>query len=301
MPTGYGMVQTAVMRLKGLSLQAKGIYSLLASYTGSKDFCFPSVKTIGQDVNLSKPMIIKYIKELETIGLIKISKLYPKDPLKNHNKYEIMFLDEKNDRGITSDTSEVKLTLPRRLNTLNQEGKADFTYNNIIYNNSKTESTPPEGELTPLIEEKTPLRAKNDKISNFLPKNRRNAQNEWFMVPDKMEFEFHDQEHIKLLNKPDAEIIAGLTHIIENDDKREALETDIDIFFRFAMKEKVCKSLINKIKNIDYILDKFDYKQYLKGFELAQKKGKENKLSYLRKILEKAFMPEIYSHMKLKL
>ena len=171
----------------------------------------------------------------------------------------------------------------------------DTTNNNRLQEiTTETESTPPEGELTPSSKEKTPLRAKNDKISN-LPKNRRNNRKEWFMVPDKLEFEFHDPEHIKLLNRPDREIIVHLAAILENDSTREMLETDIDIFFRFTRKEKVSESLIKKIQKIDYILDKFDYKQYLRGFELAQAKGKEDKLSYLCKVLEKAFIPNVYS------
>jgi len=161
------------------------------------------------------------------------------------------------------------------------------------------ELTPPaKQELTPPSEEKTPLRAINDKISN-LPKNQRNAQKEWFMVSDKMEYQFHDPKHVKLLNRPDKQLTRLIPGILEDDAKRETLQADIDIFFRFARK-KISEALIKKLKNLDYILDKFDRRQYMKGFELAQAKGKgeENKLSYLRNILTKAFMPKVYSQMK---
>ena len=46
MPSGYGMVQTAVMKLPGLSMSAKAVYSLLASYTGNQEYCWPTLETI---------------------------------------------------------------------------------------------------------------------------------------------------------------------------------------------------------------------------------------------------------------
>jgi|GEM_PF-5252347 len=161
MPSGYGIVQTAVMRLN-ISIQSKAIYFLLASYTGSKDYCFPKIETICNDMNLSKPMVIKYLKELEDNNLIKKSKLYVHSK-RNNNKYEVMFIDEEdnnnNDGGneepflpaenelnnddlkvkstlsSTDLTSlKVKHTLPPRLNTLN----LPYRNNNSINNNSSS-------------------------------------------------------------------------------------------------------------------------------------------------------------------
>ena len=296
MPTGYGMVQTAVMRLDDLSIQAKAVYSLLCSYTGSNELCFPSMATIAKDLNFkSRKSSQKYLAELEKHGLIQRGKLYPNDPLKTHNTYRVMYIEETNiSKNESKYNSRWASQYPSGSTVMPIDRAPQYPYNNNIFNNTINESTPPEGELTPPTEEKTPLRAKNDKISDLL-KNQKNTKNEWFLVPDKLEYEFNDSEHVKLLNKPDGELTAMIPAFLADNGKREALETDIDIFFRFARKEKVSTSLINKIKNIDYILDKFDYKQYLKGFELAQARGKENKLSYLRKVLEKSFMPKIHS------
>lgn len=92
MPKGYGIVQTKVMQLRDLSPQGKAVYSLLASYTGGKEYCFPAVKTISKDLNLSKPMVIHYLKVLERKGLIKKSRLF--DDSRRNNKYEVLFIPE---------------------------------------------------------------------------------------------------------------------------------------------------------------------------------------------------------------
>lgn len=91
MPTGYGIVQTEVMRLKTISIQAKAVYSYFASMTGSKDFCFPRQDTISADLGISISSVKRYINELVENGLVRKGKLY-KDMRKN-NKYEVMFLD----------------------------------------------------------------------------------------------------------------------------------------------------------------------------------------------------------------
>jgi len=71
MPTGYGMVQTEVMKLKGLSIEAKAIYCLLASYTGSKEYCFPKIETMCEDLGVSEQRFYKHIRQLKEKNLIK--------------------------------------------------------------------------------------------------------------------------------------------------------------------------------------------------------------------------------------
>lgn len=99
LPSGYGMVQTEIMRLPNVSIQAKAIYALLASYTGAKEFCWPSQETIANDMGFKRPHTVsKYIKELEKAGLIKKSKLYPGE-MKNHNKYEVMYIESTGEKA----------------------------------------------------------------------------------------------------------------------------------------------------------------------------------------------------------
>lgn len=92
MPRGYGIVQTKIMQMPGLSIQAKALYALLASYTGSKDFCFPKIETLARDLECSTKFISRHTKELERKNLIVKTKLY--DDMRRNNKYYIMFLDD---------------------------------------------------------------------------------------------------------------------------------------------------------------------------------------------------------------
>lgn len=94
MPTGYGMVQTAVMKMRGLSRNAKAIYALLASYTGSSEFCWPSQRTIANDMGFKKAETVsRYIAELEGCRLIEKSRLYPGDETKRNLKYRINIIE----------------------------------------------------------------------------------------------------------------------------------------------------------------------------------------------------------------
>lgn len=92
-PIGYGIVQTAVMRMKGLSVGSKALYALLASYTGSKEYCFPSIKRIAEDLDVKEDTVYKYMKELKKNKLLIVSKLYP-NTTRNNNKYEICYIEE---------------------------------------------------------------------------------------------------------------------------------------------------------------------------------------------------------------
>lgn len=131
MPNGYGMVQTAIMQRTDLSIQSKAIYSLLASMTGSNEFCWPSVALIGEYMNLSKTSIIKYLKELENKTLIEKSKKYPNNALKRNNQYKIFFMEV---------TTKVKQSEPSGLSQLDHHGSASLNGNSNIKNNNKENS-----------------------------------------------------------------------------------------------------------------------------------------------------------------
>ena len=93
MPTRYGLVQAEVMKMRGLSIRAKAIYCLLASYTGSETCCSPSISTIANDLGISERLVYKYMKELKGAGLVTVSKLF--NDFRNNHKYEIMYIDNK--------------------------------------------------------------------------------------------------------------------------------------------------------------------------------------------------------------
>lgn len=91
MPSGYGMVQTKIMQIKDLSMQAKALYCLYASMTGSNDFCFPSIKNISEWTGIAERSVRRYNLELEARNLIKKEKLNPKS-FSRSNKYTVNYV-----------------------------------------------------------------------------------------------------------------------------------------------------------------------------------------------------------------
>lgn len=61
---GYGTVYKAVMKNPELSIEAKAIYSYLATYAGGKEIAFPSIKLICHELNISEKRFYKHRKEL---------------------------------------------------------------------------------------------------------------------------------------------------------------------------------------------------------------------------------------------
>jgi len=63
------------MRMPGVSKEAKAVYALLCSYTGDKDYCFPTVETLAADLETSERQIIRLTEELKLKGLVEKRKL----------------------------------------------------------------------------------------------------------------------------------------------------------------------------------------------------------------------------------
>lgn len=72
---GYGIISKYVVAMKGLSLQAKGVYSYLIAYAGNDKQTYPSQSRMCDELGIKKvDTLRKYIKELQTYGLIKVYK-----------------------------------------------------------------------------------------------------------------------------------------------------------------------------------------------------------------------------------
>lgn len=68
---GYGVVQRDFMTMD-ISIYAKCVYTLLKTYQGDKHSCYPSLKTICDDLRISKSTVIRSIKELEKIDMVAV-------------------------------------------------------------------------------------------------------------------------------------------------------------------------------------------------------------------------------------
>lgn len=71
---GFAQVPNAVMRAKGLTPQAKCLYTLLLTYAWRDASCFPSQKTLSTDLSISDRYIREILKELEKAGYLKIQR-----------------------------------------------------------------------------------------------------------------------------------------------------------------------------------------------------------------------------------
>lgn len=72
---GYGIISKYVVAMKGLSLQAKGVYSYLIAYAGNDKQTYPSQSRMCDELGIKKvDTLRKYIKELQINGLIKVYK-----------------------------------------------------------------------------------------------------------------------------------------------------------------------------------------------------------------------------------
>lgn len=72
---GYGIISKYVVAMKGLSLQAKGVYSYLIAYAGNDKQTYPSQSRMCDELGIKKvDTLRKYIKELQMHGLIKVYK-----------------------------------------------------------------------------------------------------------------------------------------------------------------------------------------------------------------------------------
>jgi hypothetical protein len=136
MPTGYGIVQKEVMKMD-ISIQAKAIYCLLSSYTGSKEYCFPSIKTISDDLKISEKLVYKYMKELKQTGLVIISKLYSDQ--RNNHKYEICYIDTPQNVNIEG-VENVNVLDAQNVNVLGSQNIPINKINSINNNSIKINS-----------------------------------------------------------------------------------------------------------------------------------------------------------------
>jgi len=73
----YGYVNKIVLTDPDLSIQAKSVYSLLCVYADKNRKCYPSIKTLCNNLNKSRTQIFLYIKELKNKNyIIKIKNVF---------------------------------------------------------------------------------------------------------------------------------------------------------------------------------------------------------------------------------
>jgi|TARA_Y100000287_G_C13912578_1_gene206108 DNA-binding MarR family transcriptional regulator len=67
----FGIVMHQVMTDPSLTIQAKGLYSLLSCYADKDRECFPSLSTLADTLNVTPDTVSRYIRELKAHNYIK--------------------------------------------------------------------------------------------------------------------------------------------------------------------------------------------------------------------------------------
>lgn len=88
--SGYGLIPRTIMRDKSISIGAKGLYSYLASFAGSKLVCYPTRDTIMDELKIAKNTFNKYLKELQENGYIIIERNRSNNGTLTNNIYHLI-------------------------------------------------------------------------------------------------------------------------------------------------------------------------------------------------------------------
>lgn len=71
---GFTLIPNVILRARGISRDAKMLYSILLSYAWQTDSCFPGYDTLMEDMQCGRPQVAKYIRELKDAGLIAVQR-----------------------------------------------------------------------------------------------------------------------------------------------------------------------------------------------------------------------------------
>lgn len=67
----FGRVPASVMLDEQISLQTKGLYSILVCLCGARDYCYPKVEYLMGVTQMSRATVYRHLQELEDRGLIR--------------------------------------------------------------------------------------------------------------------------------------------------------------------------------------------------------------------------------------
>lgn len=137
--SGFTQVPNKVLTDVELSISARLLYCVLASYAWDKDFVFPTQKTLSEDIGLSIRRVRDLLKELESKGYIKTHRRGYESP----NIYELLYLPKSKtfkkryneifseELNITSNTEQEENSPSMRQDVASSSGRELPTKNTI--------------------------------------------------------------------------------------------------------------------------------------------------------------------------
>ena len=78
------------MRDPSISIELKGFYAYISSYTGNGKTAWPGTKRIMQELGIGKELLFKLIKEAQEKGLIKVEKVRNNKGQFTNNQYSLV-------------------------------------------------------------------------------------------------------------------------------------------------------------------------------------------------------------------
>jgi DNA replication protein DnaD len=159
----FSIIQAQAVRDDRITLAQFRTLCALGIYGDENGWCFPNLKTLGDDLGKSKQAVSKDIQALVELGYVQVKHQYRADGSQRGNLYRLIF-DERGQRGVDGgSTPEVDGC---QLNTVDggstPEVDAITSHVNDLYNDSKEVVVRPNifqiyeqeiGALTPTISE----------------------------------------------------------------------------------------------------------------------------------------------------
>ena len=71
---GWTGVPNFILESNKISVGAKLVYAMLLKYAREMDECFPGQERLSKDMGSGKRSVVRYISELESVGLISVAR-----------------------------------------------------------------------------------------------------------------------------------------------------------------------------------------------------------------------------------
>ncbi len=156
---GYGFSPKKIMRDPTISIELKGFYAYISSYTGNGKTAWPGTKRIMQELGIGKELLFKLIKEAQEKGLIKVEKVRNNKGQFTNNQYSLVIEPTKAQLKPCPDspdtaTPDTAPPYPARPDTnSNIDLIVTFTNSNSNYSSSQKPNTT-EYKLAELLKQK---------------------------------------------------------------------------------------------------------------------------------------------------
>ena len=278
--TGYGLIPRKIMRNKNLSMQAKAIYSYLASFAGNTGRAFPSTNLMADELGISRNTLFKYLKELRTLGAISVEREITSYGIKGKNIY-YLHNEIENPRSTKKrdiDNRDIAKRDIVKRDTVNQYTNSNNSNSNIFNNNiCNSNSQSVYEEVLPQYNKPT-YSIYTRFINNLIGQTRLESYTE------QESLELKDQV-IKEMVKDIFEQTDGWTFI--EDKEKNLIMTGIESILKESCSDNVFNRLLKSTADsYSYALDRYN--------EALMKNTIKNRPAYWKKVLKNSIDEYVY-------